>query len=282
MSPVKSPVKSLGGQHVFLLPLKEPHTDVPGDDDFVLQVSEPPDLLHLLVDVLLVFDDVGFACEHARRRGVLGADVDDGELPSGLEDAPDFSEHLVPSCPGRLVERVHDGDEVKGSLLEERFFCVSSDEAQEVAGGLGEGLERMVEAGFEAGVRRLHFGHCEHLRGGVQPHNYGLVLVEALGQGPRRYSNSTAHVEDVFVSSPDSVLELSRYFLPNAPPIVGEVVDERGRDGGAHGVHASGESSVAERVDALVEPVVSGVLDSPFLLLDAVPHSTVGGDGRGH
>jgi hypothetical protein len=164
MSPVKLPVKSLAGQHVFLLPLKEPHTDVPGDDDFVLQVSEPPDLLHLLVDVLLVFDDVGFACEHARRRGVLGADVDDGELPSGLEDAPDFSEHLVPSCPGRLVERVHDGDEVKGSLLEERFFCVSSDEAQEVAGGLGEGLERMVEGGFEAGVRRLHFGQCEHLR----------------------------------------------------------------------------------------------------------------------
>mmetsp|Transcript_31038 Transcript_31038/g.90792 ORF Transcript_31038/g.90792 Transcript_31038/m.90792 type:complete len:273 (-) Transcript_31038:69-887(-) len=184
---------------------------------------------------------------------------------------------------GDLVESVHDGNKVKGIILEYGLLgiALSIDRAVGPAktilhqvGTVDEGQEEgqgvIPQLGEDSGdvpdatdVVGQPLGHGNHLRAGIDTHD-GL----GVGEGPLEGTGGDAHsaTQVAYAGSvalgraKDVVGQLAGDHGPDVLALVGGIVDGTGGEGSDEGVEAAEEARVAKDVDAVVEPIVVVVI----------------------
>ena len=262
---------------------EEPHADVSRDDRLVGVVDKAGQILHLLMNVLLVLEDVGLSRQHGWAWIVIGRNIDDGQLASVGKDATGLGGNAAAGKTGHFVEAVHDGNKVKRIILEDSLLGIAlgidwaagpakailhqigtidegHEQGESISPKLGEDPGNVADATHMVGQPP---GHADHLGAGIDADD-GLGIGKGLLEGTGGDANSAAQVANSGAAAPgrtkDVIGQLVGYHGPNILALVGGIIDGTGGEGGDEGVESAEEAGVAKDVNAVVEPVKVVVL----------------------
>lgn len=251
---------------------------MPRDDRLVGVVDKAGQALHLLMNILLVLEDVGLSRQHCWAWVVIGGNVDDGQLTSINKYATSLGGDAVAGKTGHFVETIHDGNKIKGIILEDSLLGIAlgidravrpaktilhqvgtvderCEEGESIGPKLGEDSGDVTDATNMVGQPT---GHANHLGASVDADD-GLGIWKGLLEGTGGDTNSAAQVADASTVALDRtknvIGQLVGYHGPNILAFICCIVDGTGGEGGDEGVESTEETGVAKDVNAVVEPV---------------------------
>ena len=82
-----------------------------GNNRLVDDLGESRERVQLVMNVFLVFLDVGFTSQHVFGRDIVGSNINQGERTARMKQSPDFTEDALPSDVRRLVEGIPEAEE---------------------------------------------------------------------------------------------------------------------------------------------------------------------------